>query len=1353
MTRRRKLAVALGVMALLVLLAWGAGVAVLRSAWFYEKVRARIVTEVEKATGGRVELASFRFDWKTLRADVAGFTLHGTEPADKPPLFRASSVIAGLKIVSLFKRDIDVQYVEVNDPRVYLIVYPDGRTNVPEPKVKGGKNTVEEILKLAIGRFSLRNGQFEVESRGTTPFEAHGRNLAAQFTYEAGGPRYRGTIAIEPLELKVPRRDMVPFAVTLAVAVERNRLAVTSARVKTGGTAVEVSGTLDDFNAPRATFQYDAQVSLNDVSRVLDIEELRAGTAQIGGSGTWSGAAGLKATGNLRASAVEYKDRTIHLRHARLDGAVTAGADGVDVTGARIAATYFSSRGQAPAEGRISEIAIRRGILELRGVAVAVAGGSFTGNARLREWRYYTVTGEIAKFDARRIVALYSPEPLPWNGLASGPVKIEGALGRREALRATASVAITPAEGSAPVQGQLNANYNASAGTVDVGRSILNLPSSRAEFSGLFGREMRAHLETTDLNDLLPLLGKNASELPVKLQNGSVTFDGMVTGKIGTPRFDGRLVAKSFAIEGRPVDWLDAEVTASPETAQLRNATAARGAVRTRFDAQVALADWKPADDSFVYGNAKIDNAPLTDLLSFAGASEFPATGIFTGAAQLTGTVGQPILKGDIAVVKGSLREEPFDRFAGVFAYDNHTLNVTGGRITAGQKEVDLTASFRHNPGQLDTGRLTFRVATNVMPLTGVATLQEARPGASGAVQVKAEGELEIASTVRIASLHADVVGRGLQLAGQTLGDAHFVASTEGRLLRTRLDANFANSVVNGDGTWRLEGDYPGSATVTISRLDFAQLRAWLAPSDDSTASFTGSAEGEVRIEGPALRPEALRAEIRLPRLEVGPAPSAGLPANLMLRNAGPVVANLANSVLTIQSARFTGRSTDVSVSGRVLLQSERPLELRVAGKIDLGLVQDFNPDFIAAGIVSGDAAVRGKAEAPLITGRMQVQNASLNIVDFPNGISNANGTILFTGDRATIEKLTGETGGGKVELSGFVSYQGDTTVFQVEAAAAQVRVRYPEGVSTVANANLRLAGSVERSTVTGTITILRTGFNPQTDFSSIIANSAEPVQTPAARTGLLGGMNFDVQVETAPDIQFQSALTQDLQVEANLRLRGNPTNPGVVGRINITQGQIVFFGTRYNINQGSVAFYNPLKIDPILDIDLETKARGIDVTLTVSGPLNKLNFTPRSDPPLQFQEIVALLATGRAPSTSSALAQQTTAPQAWQQMGASALLGQAIASPVAGRLQRFFGVSKLRIDPTLPGVENNPQARLTVEQQVTRDITVTYITNVTSINAQSVRVEWSVTRQWSIVAIREENGVQSLDFLYKKRF
>src|ERR1035441_11058874 len=85
------------------------------------------------------------------------------------------------------------------------------------------------------------------------------------------------------------------------------------------------------------------------------------------------------------------------------------------------------------------------------------------------------------------------------------------------------------------------------------------------------------------------------------------------------------------------------------------------------------------------------------------------------------------------------------------------------------------------------------------------------------------------------------------------------------------------------------------------------------------------------------------------------------------------------------------------------------------------------------------------------------------------------------------------------------------TTLFRsLHARAQQVRVRYPEGVSTVADADLDFTGSSDRSTLSGSVTIVRTAFNPNSDFSSLLAKSAEPVQTASARTGLLGGLNFD---------------------------------------------------------------------------------------------------------------------------------------------------------------------------------------------------------------------------------------------------
>jgi translocation and assembly module TamB len=233
-----------------------------------------------------------------------------------------------------------------------------------------------------------------------------------------------------------------------------------------------------------------------------------------------------------------------------------------------------------------------------------------------------------------------------------------------------------------------------------------------------------------------------------------------------------------------------------------------------------------------------------------------------------------------------------------------------------------------------------------------------------------------------------------------------------------------------------------------------------------------------------------------------------------------------------------------------------------------------------------------------------------------------------------------------------------------------------------------------------------------------------------------------------------ESALAQDIQVEANLRLRGTAFNPVLLGRVAITQGEATFFGTKYSINQGTIDFLNPVRLEPILNVDLETRVRGIDVILTLSGPINKLRITHRADPPMQFSEVVQLLATGRAPTSDPSLsALQASRSANVSQLGASAILGQAIATPVSNRLQRFFGVSRLKIDPNLTGIDNRPQARVTLEQQVTKNITFTYITDVQRSNQQIVRMEWSLNRNYSLLVVREENGVVGVDVLYRKGF
>jgi translocation and assembly module TamB len=858
------------------------------------------------------------------------------------------------------------------------------------------------------------------------------------------------------------------------------------------------------------------------------------------------------------------------------------------------------------------------------------------------------------------------------------------------------------------------------------------------------------------------MLASNAPQaLPVKFESGNATFDGTVTGSLPSPQIAGRVTLTNFLYANEKFDSFAADITAQKSGLTVQKATLASGAMRGRFDASVALHDWKLENNGVLSASGSVQGANVKDLLAFAGKPEIPATGTLSASGRITGTTGTPLIKADVTVNNGAFFTEPFDHLTAHVDYLNNLATVGSGQINSGTKQLKFNIEYTHTPGKFDTGHLTFQASSNRMPLNEIQLVRERQPSLTGTIEITTKGSAAIAkertghTTFQLTTLNADATGHGIQVEQKSIGDIHLTATTQDSLLTTHLESAIANSNIRADGQWRLEGDYPGSAQVSFTKLDLAVLSAWLRK-PASPFRFAGAIEGKVTIEGPALKPEAWTVAADIPHLDITPLPgdvASGNPQTIALHNSGPIRLMMKNSIVSVQSARLTGQDTNIALTGLISFKEKNPLDLRINGTVDLAVLEDFNADLVSSGKVLLDTSIRGAFAMPLVTGRMDLQKANLNLATFPNGLANASGVILFTGDRATIQNLSGESGGGKITATGFASYISGEPTFRIEVAADQVRVRYPEGASTMADAKLSWTGTLQRSLVSGAVTVLRTAFNPHTDFGSILARSAEPVRTAPSHTGLLAGMQFDVQIETSPDVLFQSALAQQLQAEANLRLRGTATNPVLLGRINITQGELTFFGTKYTINQGSISFFNPVKLEPILNIDLETKTRGIDVTLTISGPMNKLNVSYRSDPPLQFSDIVALLATGRAPSSDrSLLARETGAAQSWQQMGASALVGQAIANPVAGRLQRFFGVSRIKIDPQLTGVVN-PQARLTLEQQVTPEITFTYITNITRSNPQVIRIEWALNRQWSVVALREENGLFGLDFYYKKRF
>jgi translocation and assembly module TamB len=155
-------------------------------------------------------------------------------------------------------------------------------------------------------------------------------------------------------------------------------------------------------------------------------------------------------------------------------------------------------------------------------------------------------------------------------------------------------------------------------------------------------------------------------------------------------------------------------------------------------------------------------------------------------------------------------------------------------------------------------------------------------------------------------------------------------------------------------------------------------------------------------------------------------------------------------------------------------------------------------------------------------------------------------------------------------------------------------------------------------------------------------------------------------------------------------------------------------------------------------------------LTLDITGPFERLQFTYRSDPPLPTEDVLSLLALGYSRQQQE---MATAAGHAESTFGASALLTEALSSQMTGRIQRLFGVSRIRIDPNLGGPGNLSGARVTVEEQITRDLTLTYSTNTATSQYRVIQFEYSVNENLSLLGIRDQNGVFGIEIRHRQRF
>jgi translocation and assembly module TamB len=458
--------------------------------------------------------------------------------------------------------------------------------------------------------------------------------------------------------------------------------------------------------------------------------------------------------------------------------------------------------------------------------------------------------------------------------------------------------------------------------------------------------------------------------------------------------------------------------------------------------------------------------------------------------------------------------------------------------------------------------------------------------------------------------------------------------------------------------------------------------------------------------------------------------------------------------VVRVEQFRLAGEQGRrfLQVGGEIQLGGKREIDLHADGSVNLKVLETADPNLTAGGVADLNLRMNGTLSRPLLRGRLKVQNATITYQDFPNGLSEITGTLIFNQDRLQVQELTARTGGGLLRCEGFVTFSASQGLFvNLSASGHEIRLRYPEGVSSAVDASLALTGTRKDALLSGDVTVTRLALNPQFDFAAYLAEGARGTVQQIGSP--FNNLHLDVHVTSTPQLQLQTAAAR-LSGNLDLRLRGTALRPIVLGRVNLLEGMLDFNGTKYRLERGDLTFTNPVRIEPALDIELSTRVRDYDITLGFHGPIDKMNTSYRSAPPLSSTDIISLLALGGTAGESVNPAMMGTSQyQPSVSAGASTeLIAQALSTTMSSRAQRLFGVSRVKINPNAGEVLNSGLARVTVEQQISNRLTLTYISSLNQTAQQIIQFEYNLNKGVSIVGMRDQTGVVSFVVLLRKR-
>lgn len=1307
---------------------------------FQSLMLRRIVAELERITGGRVELESLHTVPFRLQVEMRGLTIHGREPAGEVPYVHVDSLSARVKIISLLETQFGFDFVILDRPVVHIAVYPDGSTNQPQPHLaqSTGQTPVERLFALSIESFQVRHGELLLADQ-KMPLDFTLHDVAADMSYSLLRRHYEVNVLLGKGDTSWDGYRPVAWTAEAHFNLERQSAEVKSFKMTSGRSRLEASGWIRNFHEPRIEGNYDATLDLAEAAAVLRRPEARRGFARASGHGSWS-AQDFASAGQLTLKDFDWRTLPVGLHDVNVD--TRFAFDQKHISLSQIQARVFggSVNGEADFAGP--------GWME----ALTSSAPKRTAKAGAQEEPRGTAKLRLKDLKASEIAGAFSTRERPFHrvNLAASASGTLDAAWRGSPRNAEIGISIdltppaNPLPSQLPVRARIRGSYRLPTDELLLSEFTAATRATQVRASGTFSSRARLNVSvtTSNLGEWQPVMAAAGYNEPIPVRlHGNASFSGTATGKISDIEFTGTLQSSGFDLlipasgsnPERSVHWASmvTDVRLSSRTFALRNGRLLRSGAAISFDFRAGLDKRTFTDSSPFRFSVESEGADLAELQALAGYS-YPVSGTVNLHFQASGTRADPVGEGHIQLTNAMIYGQPVKNFESDLALTAQKAKLGNLRLTYYDAQAHGETTYN-----IATRGFEFQLAGTNFDLARVPQLQKTRVAVDGRMDFTASGS----GTLEEPSIQLALQIHDLTLDHEHEGNLTLNANSHGEELHLSGESQFEHADFHLEGDVHLRDQWQSDLTLRFNHLDVDPvLRTYL----HSQMTEQSSVSGDIRAQGPLRQPRSLQVTGNLADFQ-------SQVEGVKVHNEGPIVFSIAQQALTIGQFRLVGDQTDFSGHGTVQLAGERQLDLHSRGEVNLKLVQILDPDFTSTGTLTMDMSVAGTTGAPVMQGRVKVENGNIAYLDLPSALSDINGSLVFTQDRLQVEQLTAHVGGGAVTLSGYASaYQGRLS-FNLGVHGKDVRLRYPPGISSTANVDVTFVGTPGAATLSGDIVVTRLGMTPGFDLAGYLQRSSQISALPTSNP-MLNGIRLDIHAVSASELQLQTASVR-LAASADIHVRGTAAKPVLLGRADVIEGWIYFNGTKYQFERGAVTFTNPVSTEPRVDLQASTHVRDYDITLNLNGPIDKPNLTYRSEPPLPPGDIIGLLAFGQTAEESAQLQQSNQS--AFSQAASSALINAALNATVSNRVQRIFGVSRIKVDPQGLVTETSPTQTgpaVTIEQQVQNNLTITYTTNVAQSSQQIIQVVYNLTRSVSVVGLRDQNGVVSFDVRVRQR-